>query len=423
MEEPIRSASHELTRRAIYDLVWSSPMTKVAEDLGISDVGLKKICLKHRIPTPPRGYWAKKQAGKPVRQVRFHEAVDPQEEMVIIHGWRSTLPPEVRQVMEQERERRKAKSSVPVVLAVPEPVVNAHPAVAATAHALRKARPDGDGIVRATRSGHCGIEVGSASLERVITVLDALARALELQGQKLEPAGGHMLITSPPDTVTFTLKERIERRKHEPTMEELAKEERLRKKRERDSRFEVWSFDRERAYPEFDFVRTGELNLEITEHYVGGLRRNWKDGRRQRLETLVDGIAGGLVAYLVGVKARREEHERREREWKRQQTLRALAHARKEREARRSEFLQRLIKILNEIEELRSFLKRLREQISTSPSGELLRMMEWSEAKLKQLEDKIATDRLAASLREENLFPEVDEYAAQEQALRNSLDC
>jgi hypothetical protein len=27
----------ELTRRAMYDLVWSRPMTKVAEDLGISD--------------------------------------------------------------------------------------------------------------------------------------------------------------------------------------------------------------------------------------------------------------------------------------------------------------------------------------------------------------------------------------------------
>jgi hypothetical protein len=53
----------ELTRRAMYDLVWSRPMTTVAEDLGISDIGLKKICDKHRVPTPPRGYWAKRDAG------------------------------------------------------------------------------------------------------------------------------------------------------------------------------------------------------------------------------------------------------------------------------------------------------------------------------------------------------------------------
>ncbi len=116
---------------------------------------------------------------------------------------------------------------------------------------------------------------------------------------------------------------------------------------------------------------------------------------------MADDIAGGLVGYLVGIKARREEHERREREWQRQQELRAIARARREREARRSEFLQRFIKISKEAEELRSFLDRLCEQISTSPSGELLRMVEWTEAKLRELEDAIAADRLAASLRED----------------------
>jgi hypothetical protein len=76
----------ELTRRAMYDLVWSRPMTKVAEDLEISDVALKKICDKHRIPTPPRGYWAKRDAGKPAKQVQFHNTADPQHEHIVIHG-------------------------------------------------------------------------------------------------------------------------------------------------------------------------------------------------------------------------------------------------------------------------------------------------------------------------------------------------
>jgi hypothetical protein len=51
-----------LTRQALYDLVWSMPMTKLAESLGLSDVGLAKICDRHRVPTPQRGYWAKKEA-------------------------------------------------------------------------------------------------------------------------------------------------------------------------------------------------------------------------------------------------------------------------------------------------------------------------------------------------------------------------
>ena len=77
----------ELTRRAMYDLVWSRPMKKVAEEFRISDVALKKICDKHRVPTPPRGYWAKKEAGKPVREAHFHETVDPQDE----HTWCADL--------------------------------------------------------------------------------------------------------------------------------------------------------------------------------------------------------------------------------------------------------------------------------------------------------------------------------------------
>lgn len=99
----------ELTRRAMYDLVWSRPMTKVAEDLGISDVALKKICDKHRVPTPPRGYWAKRDAGKPTKQVQFHSTSDPQHEHIVIHGSRNNLAPEIREVLEQERERRKSK--------------------------------------------------------------------------------------------------------------------------------------------------------------------------------------------------------------------------------------------------------------------------------------------------------------------------
>jgi len=110
----------ELTRRAMYDLVWSRPMTKVAEDLGISDVALKKICDKHRVPTPSRGYWAKKAAGKPTKQIPFHNTTDPQHEHIVIHGAQQNLSPEVREVLSKERERRKAQPR-PVLPAEAEP--------------------------------------------------------------------------------------------------------------------------------------------------------------------------------------------------------------------------------------------------------------------------------------------------------------
>ena len=53
-----------LTRQELYDQVWSTPMRKLALRYGLSDVGLAKICARHDIPRPLRGYWAKKEFGK-----------------------------------------------------------------------------------------------------------------------------------------------------------------------------------------------------------------------------------------------------------------------------------------------------------------------------------------------------------------------
>lgn len=54
---------HVLTRYDLYNLVWSTPMMKLAEQYGISGKGLAKICARMDLPVPPRGYWAKVNAG------------------------------------------------------------------------------------------------------------------------------------------------------------------------------------------------------------------------------------------------------------------------------------------------------------------------------------------------------------------------
>lgn len=52
------------TRQALYELLWSKPKTTIATELGLSDVGLGKICREAIIPIPPRGYWARVTAGQ-----------------------------------------------------------------------------------------------------------------------------------------------------------------------------------------------------------------------------------------------------------------------------------------------------------------------------------------------------------------------
>ena len=41
-----------LTRRELYDLVWSKPMTAIAAEFGVSSVAFAKNCAKLNVPRP-----------------------------------------------------------------------------------------------------------------------------------------------------------------------------------------------------------------------------------------------------------------------------------------------------------------------------------------------------------------------------------
>src|SRR3990167_9667185 len=59
----------EMKRCELYEKVWATPMTQLAAEFGISDVGLAKACRRHAVPAPPRGYWAKLRAGQKPAQI------------------------------------------------------------------------------------------------------------------------------------------------------------------------------------------------------------------------------------------------------------------------------------------------------------------------------------------------------------------
>lgn len=68
---PSQSQAQSFTRPELYDLVWSTPVVQLSKTLGISGPGLAKLCRRHSIPCPPRGYWAVLRHGKKVRKTRL----------------------------------------------------------------------------------------------------------------------------------------------------------------------------------------------------------------------------------------------------------------------------------------------------------------------------------------------------------------
>src|SRR5438045_1446917 len=74
------------TREELYDLVWSEPMTKAAQRFGMSDVGLKKICVKNSVPVPARGYWRRLEVGKGTRRPPLSKRPSPGVIVINVYG-------------------------------------------------------------------------------------------------------------------------------------------------------------------------------------------------------------------------------------------------------------------------------------------------------------------------------------------------
>jgi hypothetical protein len=65
-------SAEKITREELYEAVWSEPIHQLSKALGISDVGLAKVCKKLNVPVPGRGYWAKNRATR--KLLRLNEA-------------------------------------------------------------------------------------------------------------------------------------------------------------------------------------------------------------------------------------------------------------------------------------------------------------------------------------------------------------
>ena len=89
------------TREQLYELVWQHPLLQLAQRYAMSDVGLSKLCARHDIPTPPRGYWAKVQAGAKPSRTRLPASADtsliqltalsPDDDAGVAPFWRTGL--------------------------------------------------------------------------------------------------------------------------------------------------------------------------------------------------------------------------------------------------------------------------------------------------------------------------------------------
>src|SRR5262249_6912556 len=150
---------------------------------------------------------------------------DPLLDRIDLAPSRDNLPEPVREIVERRRAERKAapRPARPGMMAPPatEPVEEPHPAIRASANALRRATRSNLGVLYASGPGLCGIAIGAQSIERAIFILDRLAHVCDSRGVALSPADTRLSAAIGRDTATFELKEKTKQVPHVLTTAEI----------------------------------------------------------------------------------------------------------------------------------------------------------------------------------------------------------
>jgi hypothetical protein len=272
-------------------------MSRLAQTYGISGNGLAKVCNRLKIPYPPRGYWAKKAAGKKVVQSRLPERKEGTPVSAVITPTPPPVPlPEVPP--EIQREVDVAKSRVGSVV-VADRLVRPHPVIAAWLTEREEARAQAR---RERNPGMRGLAPPewTESERRRHRILDALFKAAERQGIRVkQPDRFTVHFEASGERVDFKLREKQKQVRTPKTPEEVKR-----------------LLPGDKAWRQ-ELQPTGILSFSI-ETYLPSLPcRAWTETADRPLEDQLGDILAGLLLagpLLVQQRREREEAERRRRE-------------------------------------------------------------------------------------------------------------
>lgn len=271
----------EITRDELYRQVWEKPMSKLALEYGITGNGLAKICDRMQVPYPPRGYWAKKAAGKKVITYRLpdpHTSV-PQSARI------TPTPPPLKPVETPPEVQARLKEIEKGAPIVKDRLLRPHKLVAKWLDERERRRRE----ARANRDDWGPSDPGkfTDTDQRRHRILDALFKELERHGGKVtEEKRDELRVERQGEKIEFQLREKQKQIRH------AVREE-----------------DRSWRKFEQELQPTGKLIFSIKTHMPQGIRSEWLETDDKAMESLVPEILSSLLAAVPLLVQRRQEQE------------------------------------------------------------------------------------------------------------------
>ncbi len=356
-------------RARLLEEVWSAPLRDVAPQYGLSDVGLKKLCVRLQIPTPGRGYWAKLKAGKriPSRPVLRDftglgsDLIRPTQEAPAPSP---QIDPRLQSILVYEQDPANT-------IRVADRLRRPHVLVEKTREALKKPGHDQRGIPFPS-SPALEVKVSAELLPRALRVADALLKALEQRGYRLTLSGRYAHVEIFGISLTLSFVEPTRRSSYVPSPKELAKKERG-----------EWVY-----FPQWQYTPSGQLNVIADQGYGGKVADTLKAPVESQLNAFIMLMARRAVGLLLA----REQSAIKEAERQRRRAEAIALKALQDAERERLQQLEDGAQSWRRAQQLREYLRAFEQHALLA--GELTEeqrvFLDWGRAKADWLDPLVA---------------------------------
>lgn len=384
-----------ITRRALFDAVWSKPMIEIAADHDTTAYYIVSLCKRLGLPVPPLGHWQRVAVGRGA-ETPSYPAADKLDAGDHAIGRPSPGLGRGGRIKAGAAETAEAPAAATASAANPAEL---HKRVKSTSRALSRASTD-----VTTSCGGAGkfrVAVAPASVDRAIAGLNQLVHAIEAQGWSIGEHEQGLTLVPDGEAIGCRIEEKTDRVPHVRNRKEEAEWTDYQRRLEQHARgfgYSPWP----PRIPEHVQVPNGQLLLCLDKDWAGdGLRRTFGDGKTQTLETLLPLIIKGLQAWADAKKAQDSERARQKAEWEERDRRQREAEARARVEGYRAQFLNRKAEPLAELER---FDRLLTHWAGQSPVAELGSYLAWARDYRARLSDNLTATTVAEQIEQLRLM-------------------
>ena len=274
----------KIMRTELYNRVWAVPMQKLAVEFGLSGRGLAKLCERHQIPVPGRGYWARLQFGQKPARTQLPKSMNIGLDTIAI------IPHEKRP---SEIPRPSADQPVPQIeISENRPLTHRH--VLRVDKSILRGRADERGLPFARKGRILPLHVSLESLPRTLRILDTLFSVLDSSGYCINwnsPYTSPLNVIVLDEKIGLSITEIIERKEHIITKEEAYRQ-----------KADNWW-----RPPKWEYSPTGRLKFLLHSTEASHLQHTWTDRKKQTIEHCLGEIFVSFEITAKSVKQYRED--------------------------------------------------------------------------------------------------------------------